>query len=276
MSEFTGYAIDHERKDLLIQKSTPFLHIVSGNYDPHRYAAGIDARKWMRTENQGQVGRCAGYSQATTGECLFRIKTGEIIQFNGHYSYLRAQKIDGLLGRDQGSTIHGECEAQKKWGTCPIDWDGDGRDDYPPPDHYTTDIPQGADEKAAEYLLGYYSILHNRSELTDFMRSGQGAVTVGARWGNWGPDSRGVCDSFTGGRGGHAWCILDWDDTLYGGVHWMLNSHGIRWGLNGWAMLTNRFLDQLFEDSYTSVAGVSDLKVPEVRHFSWLDDHYLD
>src|SRR5690606_30732353 len=67
----------------------------------------LTCRDWWRTENQGPVGRCAGMGSSSCGEWLYRAATGKLIQFNGHYSYIKAQKYTpSLFGRDGGSTIH--------------------------------------------------------------------------------------------------------------------------------------------------------------------------
>jgi hypothetical protein len=61
---------------------------------------------WHRTENQGQIGSCQGHALSSGLERLAFVK-GERVQLSEIFAYLATQKIDGLLGRDSGSTISG-------------------------------------------------------------------------------------------------------------------------------------------------------------------------
>lgn len=272
-ARFTGYPIRLEDRKWLQRKATPFYGAVRGQYTA---PISLNARQWMRTENQGSVGSCAGMAKSTTDEYLHYVATGgKVIQFNGMYAYLRAQGIDGLLGRDRGSTIKGNVEAGYRFGACPIDWGGDGSDDYPYRGAYTTSVPAEADKHAALYKIRSHSWISTLNEWDAYLKSGQGPLIVGAEWGYWGPDRNGYCRHFQGGGGGHAWAVLDWDDSDEDGIYWMLNSHGANWGLNGWAKLTKGFVTQMLSRNYTSVAGVSDLTTPEPRSLDWVKDGYL-
>jgi hypothetical protein len=272
--KFPGnYPIELERRDLLQQGSRPFLRLVSGYTAPRK----LTCRGWFRTENQGGVGRCGGMGSSSGGEWLYRAATGKLIQFNGHFSYIRAQGFSrGLLGRDAGSTIHGNKEAAEKFGFCPEDWDGDGQVDYPLPPRYTIQIPEGADAQAAPYKIQGHTWIETLDEWEAFLKSGQGPILVGAKWGNWGPDRNGVCSSFNGGgRSGHAWLACGWDDDLAGGCTEMVNSHGLRWGLDGFGYLTRPFVQAMLRDGYTAAVGISDLTVPKKRAVDWSEEPYL-
>ena len=217
---------------------------------------------------------CAGMASSTVGECCYRDATrGRIIQFNGHYSYLRAQGIDGLLGRDAGSTIRGNVDAAMRFGFCPT---GEGYTDpefpnwqYALPPRYTTQVPRDADRLAAKFRIGSFNMLRNPDEIDVWQKAGVGAIMVGTGWGAWAPDAQGYVRSYNGGGGGgHAWLLYGW---LRNGCRLMLNSHSTRWGQQGWAMLTPEFLQQMFRDRRTVVAGMSDLRVPRVRPRSWTE-----
>ncbi|MGC1274931.1 MAG: hypothetical protein WBC44_14590 [Planctomycetaceae bacterium] len=263
MAEFTGYPIELERREELRATARPFT---AGAF-PQTVAAAPEAFSLVdkiRCENQGPVGRCAGFASSTGGEAIYYLKTGRTIQFNGHASYIWAQRVDGLLGGDRGSTIAGNAKAAKATGFCPHDWDGDGRDDYPLPPGYTTRIPDGASEAAAPYVIEAHAWLDSYEAILAHLKT-KGPAVVGASWGGWGPDRDGTVRRFVGGRGGgHAWVILGWkaDGRLEA-----LNSHGRRFGIDGWMWLTEEFVGQLCRHGNTSIAGYTGM--PEQQAIDW-------
>lgn len=272
-SDSGNYPLELERRDLLRASARPFLDAVRGVCAAPRK---LTCRDWWRTENQGPVGRCAGMGSSSCGEWLYRAATGRLIHFNGHWSYIKAQSYTpSLFGRDGGSTIHGNVEAAKRDGFCPEDWDGDGQVDYPLPPRYTTQFPPEAAAHAAAFKARGHSWIENLEQWDAFLKSGQGPILVGAEWGNWRPDARGCCDRFAGGGGGHAWFVCGWDDDLFGGSYEMVNSHGTRWGLDGFAYLTKRFVSGMLARSYTAAVGLSDLTTPEPRRVDWSAEGYL-
>jgi len=272
--EFTGYAIDDEDLNAVANESVdfdfesmPMRGDVPAKYDPRTIP-------W-RVENQGRVGRCAGMAASSVGEmCFNRQSAGQkIIHFNGHASYIWAQKNSrGLYGRDAGSTIHGNVKAAKQKGFCPIDWSGDGRADYPLPPRYTTNIPAEAEAHAAKYKIGYSAFLETFDAVLNFLRSGQGAVMVGGSWGRWSPNADGIADRFRSGGSGHAWMICGWDcsrKTYSDDLLIAVNSHGERSWKKGFCFLTRRFVKDFSEHKHTVIAGMSDLSDPEPRKVNW-------
>jgi len=274
--DFTGYAIDDEDIEAVVKGSIdydfemlPMLGDAPKVYDP---------RGWWRMENQGAVGRCAGMAASSVGEmCFNRQSKGEkIIQFNGHSSYIWAQKNSNrLFGRDRGSTIHGNVKAAKEIGFCPMDWNLDGTVDYPLPSRYTTDIPSQAESYASKYKIGYSVFLETFDAILNFLRGGQGGVFVGGSWGNWKPNAQGIADRFRGGGGGHSWLIAGWDVSraIFGeDVLLAANSHGTGSWKKGWCYLTRSFIKNFVSHQHTVIAGMSDLTDPEPRKVNWKAD----
>lgn len=255
--DFTGYPVELERRAELQASSIEFMSSVKGLFAAPK---SFDPRGWMRTENQGNVGRCAGYGSSTVAELCYWIASHDVTQFSGHYSYIRAQGLDGMLGRDNGSTIAGNVAAAKQFGFCPQDKFGQE------PASYTPRLPDNADQDAAPFKVRSSSMLRTVDEIDTYLKAGLGGVLVGAAWGGWGPDANGYVRSFRGGGGGHAWAILGW---LEDGARLMLNSHGSGWGKLGWAYLTDAFLEQMLRDSWTVAAGLSDLTTPKPRPVDW-------
>jgi len=276
MAEFTGYAIDDEDHEFIRDTALVFNLFALTYFEPPKK---YDPTDWWIIENQGVVGRCAGMAASSVGELAHQIQTGEIIQFNGHFSYIEAQKNSrGLYGRDAGSTMSGNLKAAKEKGFCPIDWNKDGRPDYPMPARYTTEIPPQAYVYALKYLIKHHMIIKSWDELIQFMFLGLGGVMVGARWGNWKPNAEGLLTRFVSGGGGHAWTIVGWDftkDRFNEDVFIMVNSHGERWGVKGKAYIPVNFFNAMVRDNSTEVIGMSDLTTPAPRKIVWRNEWLL-
>ncbi len=239
---WSGYIPENENLEELERTAVEYAYasIPRGNEVPEVFTIA----DWWDMENQGRVGRCAGMAAASAGEIEHFKLTGSEIQFNGHFTYILGQNRTPWRGGDNGTSIQSVVQSAKEDGYCPMDFDKDGRIDYPMPDRYTTSIPAVAKEKAKPYKMGFHSILRSWDEIVAFLQT-QGTVIVGGPWGNWGPDSSGFCDSFASGGGGHAWTISGWDFSrrkyrvpVLEGV----NSHGKRWGVQGFHYMSEKWV----------------------------------
>ena len=271
----SGYAIDHENIHELQSTAIDynFRDLPMRSDAPQKW----DPRSWWRVEHQGSVGRCAGMAASSAAEIVYyRQSGGKQVQFNGHFSYIEAQRFTPqLFGRDRGSTISSNVRAAKEIGFCKLDWDNDGKEDFKMPSRYSTDIPTEAYAHAAEYKIKTHAYLESFDSILNYLRGGQGGVFVGGPWGNWKPDRRGVCDRFKSGGGGHAWSVLGWDLThtiVPEDVLLCVNSHGRRSWDQGWAMMTRKFFDEFLAHKHSVAAGISDLTVPRARAIIWQKD----
>lgn len=139
---------------------------------------GVD---WHKSENQGQIGSCQGNDLSSCLERLHFVRKRENVQLSRIFAYLATQKIDGLLGVDQGSTITGGMKLAMQYGVC-LEAATGYPSKYPTPaqikgilagEHYTAGAPYkaatscilGADPEQAMNLIG-----------------GGGAVTFGIGW----------------------------------------------------------------------------------------------
>lgn len=272
---FSGYAMEEEDHDELIATAIDYDYesMTMRSDAPEKW----DPRSWWKVENQGRVSRCAGFAASSAGEIVhYRQTGGKQVQYNGHFSYIEAQRFTPqLYGRDSGSTISASVRAARDVGFCRIDWDNDGVDDYPLPSMYTTKIPEAAYDYAAENKIKSHAYLRSFDQILNYLRGGQGGCFAGGPWSNWRPDRRGVCDRFKGGGSGHAWSILGWDLThkeVPEDVLLCVNSHGRRSWNQGWAMMTRDFFDEFLEHKHSVVAGISDLTIPRPRQIVWQKD----
>lgn len=254
---FYGYRLDLE--------NIPALEASASEMPPMRFAAPdeIDPTTWHRIEMQGSMGSCQGQALSSCCEFAYRIATDTIIQFSAMWCYLMTQKEDGLLGRDQGSTIDGGRRVAMKHGICPLEFFP-----YPNPVRYSTKIPQAAIDEAPKYRIRSHVICRNYDDVFGFLSRGLGGVEIGIGWnGTMTPDTNGVIKSYRGGGGGHALCYLGYKRN---GNLFLANSWSETWGRRGWAEVTPDAVNQQCQTRGTVMIGLSDMETPEAREIDWV------
>lgn len=267
---WSGYVKEQEDVQNLVATAVDYDwgSLVCGDDTPQKFSIA----DWWPVEFQGPIGSCAGQAASGAAEIEHYKLTGTPIAFNANFTYIEGQRYNkGLFGRDNGATIDGVVRSTKEKGCAPMDWDKDGQVDYPYPARYTTAIPQQAYTYAGQYKIQFHAVLKNWDEINKFLKT-NGTVVVGGDWGNWGPDSSGLCSNFRSGGGGHAWIICGWDETntrFREPVLECVNSHGKRWGKNGFHFLNRRFVDQFLSARWTVVIGISRLTVPGPTKYSF-------
>lgn len=254
MSDFTGYLIDEEQRDLLRAESIDFDFgdfVCSGDIPDTRGVEDL-----MRRDDQNQMSSCTGFGLTNACEVGFWLQTGKWKQFNPHWSYIHGQKVNNIRG-DRGAVVHGVVSAAKEVGLLPED--GDGLASFPYPDRYEFRYPGSANEIAEKRKIGYSVELRSFDAILKFLQANQGGVICGGPFGNWTPAGNGICDRFSGGGGGHSMAYVDWK-KINGQFHIVCaNSHYKRFGLNGFCYMTERFMEAQFRDSSFCAFGVSDL-----------------
>jgi C1A family cysteine protease len=262
---FYGYRFDLERHEMLASSSMQFRYAVDGQYDA---PDEIDPRGWHVIENQGSMGSCQGHALTSCCEYAYRIATaGEVKHFSEMFGYLSTQKVDGLLGRDQGSTIEGGAKAAKLYGNCPVEV-------FPYPSRYSTNVPHDAWSAAEPFKIKYHSMCTSYEDVYAFLASGQGGVEIGLQWNNsMTPNSHGIIEHYTsGGGGGHAVCFLGYSAKTDGAGNkylWLANSWSASWGKEGWAQVAPVAVDQILRHRWSVAIGLSDLTTPEPRKVDW-------
>ena len=204
--------------------------------------------KWHRNEDQGQIGSCQGHSLSSVLERLALVR-GETVQLSEIFAYLSSQKLDGLLGSDDGSTISGGCQVGLEYGCCPESLTG-----------YPSGYPRRADREAilsaANYeaalpykALSLWEVPDDHDKVLDFIGGG-GAINFGiAYYDGYIPDDR-IVRSYQPRRsgGGHAMCVLGYDKD------------GNLRAANSWAdggyLITPKAWKQMIEYSDTAAIGL--------------------
>lgn len=182
---------------------------------------------WHKTENQGPIGSCRGNALASTLERLQWVRNGskeKVVQLSRIFAYLATQKLDGLLGRDQGSTITNGKKVALDDGVPPEERTGYPRS-YPSGAERTRILSQENYEAGAPFkAVSSWQCPEDPEEAMNFIGGG-GAIDIGIVWySGIIPRDRIIRDySLTAGGGGHAVSVLGYDED---GNLEPVNSHG--------------------------------------------------
>lgn len=265
MTQSFGWRFDIERHGHLSATSIPFALAMLGEDVP----AELDPRSYHNVENQGPVGSCQGHDISSCVEHCYHVATGQVKQFSRAHGYYGAQKIDGLLGADNGSTISGGVDLVKTVGLCEDEvWPYVPRYSPKPPTSW-----EEIEQNAGQFKIQSHSVLRTYADIFTYLASGVGAVTIGTSWG-FNPDSAGVVERYSGSGGGHATAVLGYSkrkDSQGRKYLWLLNSWGTGWGNQGWAEISPNAMQSALSNRYAVAIGVSDLKHPVVRPISWAE-----
>ena len=261
-----GYPLQLENRHRLKQQLQPFPPMLRETV-LDEIPDEMDPRDWMRIENQRSLGSCQGHAQSSVGELCYRVATGEVTQFSPLFAYYATQQVDGLTGRDVGSTISGGVECATKVGFCPLELMP-----YPDPPRYAWHLPAAAVMAAAQFRLQSHTAIGSYDEAFRFLATGQGGIEIGLAWGNMLSQSTGIIEQFAPGRGGHAVCLLGYSrrkDRNNRHYLWLANSWSETWGNQGWAEVAPAAIGQMLAHNSTTAVGMSDLSVPVVRAVDW-------
>jgi len=253
---FTGYVPENEPRELLAAQCIDYdftKFVCSGDIPDTRNIKGM-----MRRDDQFRMNSCAGFGLTNAVEIGWWLKTGDNRQFNALWTYRLGQARDGIRG-DNGATIHNVVVSGKSDGLLPEDFENDKKPDQPYVQKYDYRFPEICKAIAKERRVGYSVQLKSFDAMLNFLQAGQGAIVIGGPWGNWRPDSRGICRQFRGGGGGHARAYVDWI-TIDGETMLVeANSHFDTYGDNGFGYHTRQFVEQQCRESFFVAIGVSDI-----------------
>lgn len=208
--------------------------------------------------NQGQQGSCVAWSSAygarTILEATRTREEGNSLRFSPSFLYNQIG-LDGC----QGSYIIRAMEYMTKQGAIEYD-------KFPYTDQECTRTPNNQlIEEAAKYKMRGFNRLSqgDRTDAIDLRaikeNLAQGApVVIGMMVGQsfmqsmagqdvWQPDGG---DENMVGFGGHAMCVVGYDDRKYGGAFLLMNSWGPEWGNNGFAWIKYRHFRTFVREAY--------------------------
>lgn len=252
-----GWASDKEDIQYLRQQAAKYQVYGAGDAP---IAASFDPRTIIRVEDQGPMSSCTGHGGSSCLEACVYIDTSgteKNTQFSRMFAYLTAQKQSGIKG-DSGATITGLVEGFKRVGCCQESL-------FPYPSRYTNRIPNEAQQGAGQYKIVNHTYLTTYQEVWDWISRGMGPVVIGITWHQELANNSGVIETrdLSGGSlGGHCVFLWGWSERLDNAGRrylWLGNSHGVGWGLRGWAEVAPNVVDAWGNNRNTEMIGVSDL-----------------
>jgi hypothetical protein len=207
---------------------------------------------------QGQQGSCVAWSSAYAARTILEsVRTGqpgENLKFSPSFLYNQI----GLEGC-QGSYIIRAMEFMQQRGAVPYD-------QFPYTDQDCSRQPPGNLQQAAQQFKMHGFNRLTKGDRTDMIdrraikeNLAQGApVVIGMMVGSsfmqgmmgkdvWEPEPG---DEMQQGFGGHAMCVVGYDDKLYGGSFLIMNSWGSEWGKNGFAWVRYSHFDTYVREAY--------------------------
>ena len=220
----------------------------------------------IKRENQGSIGSCQGNSITSCVERLLNVgKTYKGTQLSRIYAYLASQKMDGLLGRDVGSTISGGVKVALKG------FPTESNVPYPSPARYPgaarrDEILTSFGKQTPFRAVSTWRVSDNVDATFDFIGGG-GAVNIGILWySGIIPRDRVVRKFRPPSRsGGHAVAILGYTKN---GLFRFMNSHG-----DGEFLVTPEAFRSMIRHSWTAAIGVKGTVEPEP--VNWLEESPL-
>lgn len=262
--EFTGYNPELERRDEIANTATPMGFRMSDFEAPDE----VDPRPLVRHDKQFNMGACQGFSLTNCGEYLWALHAGSMSndrQFSQLFAYLESQRLDGLLGRDAGSTISGGLKVARDVGYL------EAKElpyQTPYPSNSRTLITDSMRQSASRFKIRSHTWLTSYDEIFQYLASGSGAVHTGTLWNDSFYPQNGTLESInTRSGGGHATAWLGYSkrkDPKGRNYIWRLNSHN-----DSWTEIAPSVIDTLCRHNYTSIVGVSDLLTPGPRVVLW-------
>ena len=221
---------------------------------------------WHKTENQGQIGSCQGNDLASILERLQFVAKNDkasVIQLSRIFAYLATQKIDGLLGRDAGSTISGGIKLATTVGVCPESSTGYPIT-YPHSQQIKTLLSQSNYDAAVPYKATQAWQCPEDPDAAMSFIGGGGGISIGIMYYSGLIPSDRVIRRFNppSRTGGHAMAVLGYtrQGNLIG-----VNSHG-----DGRYEIAPEAWIAMMRHKYTAAVGLAG--APEPRHVDWKNE----
>lgn len=236
-----------EREDKEFLSALPEAPMKTTAWEAFSRPADVDV-KWHRTENQGQLGSCQGHGLSSILERLAYVQ-GINVQLSEIFGYLATQRIDGLLGRDQGSTISGGAKLGLKYGCPPESATGYPRS-YPGKSERNRILSDENYAAASKYKAkSIWKVPRDHAATLDFIGGG-GGITFGISWYSGLIPRDRVVRSFSPGRnsGGHAMAVLGYNSE---GMLRAVNSHG-----DGEYLISEKAWDQMLRHPNSTAIGL--------------------
>jgi len=248
-----AYRMEHENVDSLLRLSRATASAQSFA-DDVEIPVNRDF-SWLPIRNQERIGSCQGHANVGVGMMCHWWATKKVRDFSELHAYICTQQIDGLAGRDVGSTIDGglkyatergyveEVEVPYKGSNYPNDWRAITLVESDPKTRIKTAIR-----------------VNDWQQLRKGLAAGWSAI-AGGPWFEVPSDGE-LRALRLNGMGGHAWYM---PGTFRNSIPEVVNSWGFNWGRKGRFSFYESPFNTWLRQNGTFVFLVSELATPQVR-----------
>jgi hypothetical protein len=225
----------------------------------------------IKRENQGSIGSCQGNSITSCLERLANVEGTHYADYKGGvqlsriYAYLASQKLDGLLGGDNGSTISSGVKVALR--SVPTE----ANVPYPSPARYPgkarrDEILSWWDRTTPFKAKSTWRVSSDVDAVMDFIGGG-GAINMAILWYRGIIPRDRVVRSYRppGRTGGHAVAILGYTED---GLLRFMNSHG-----DGEFRVTPKAFKQMMAHRWTAAIGIKGSEKPDP--VDWIEESPL-
>jgi C1A family cysteine protease len=228
----------------------------------------LNARRWLRVNDQGPRNSCCGNAvdKALELSRLFDLAFQTHPEdLSARWSYLAALEWARTLQRgDNGVSIEAGVMASRDVGAVLESEFPYWRQGEP----FDRELPQHLLGRAGQHRVQSVARANTGEEVISRLGAGIGATVFGMYWtAQMAAYRGGVIDRISGSRSaGHAVCAVDYQKS--DGIIWVANSHGQGWGDRGWFAVTTDVMTQLLSQPFGAytVSGVQGFKP---RTFNW-------
>lgn len=265
MPEVGGWLHERENRAAILARSLPTYSDWKASLDQYQWEPPkeLDPREFWKVSNQGQMGSCQGNALADSAEICNLLRTGEYVQLSRNWAYYCSQKFDGLIGRDQGSTLDGGGKAAGQVGFVL-------ESDFAYTDNYRQGLSQFQaryDEllpKAAQFQMHGEVPLQSYDDILLFLQSLAGPVQIGVMWGlgtGW------EIKQYRAGSGGHSVVFAGYLRVNGWPKPGLLqaNSWGPQVGEGGWQLWHPDAVEAACRHQWNVFIGRSDMRSPVPR-----------
>ena len=256
----------HREDTAFLRAGTGFLRSIPPTF---KAPEKIDHRPWRasKIKDQLQKGSCVGHGGSGCCELQNYIDTkGGEVTLSADYVYYTSQKIAGLLGKDSGSTISACIKSLSSDGVCL-------EDTMPYREVYDPKIEQAAYSEGEQHLA--LSSHDPTDSYEDDLRALQAGATIllGIEWVESLANAGETVTKLSGQAYGYH-CVFEHGYVYINGELYfvMENSHGKRYGNNGFTLIHWKVQQQFHEKKYHEVHAVSNFQEYGGGRFDFLTD----
>ena len=225
---------------------------------------------WIKIEDQGQIGSCAGNALTSAGEICERNEHAgqKYRQFSRLAAYQIGKRRDGIRG-DGGMTIDSGV-----WYGTQHGFALESDYPYPNPPNYPGD-KIGQNAFGSVFKIPSARVIRDLDSFMQWLTTNQGPIYIGMRWTKWCDADPNYITTFLGPQrndrhgGGHAVFFYGWTTQQKTLCPFIWNSWSTRWGNRGRKAVFPAAIREMLSDNITTCVGFTWRRRPQPQDWSF-------